>query len=222
MGRKQRSDRIKDAKREANGRLSREEEFVRARKNAQADAESWDAMSVAMQARRSQYGLAYPPAPNASDEVKRRPHVLDQRAGSVVGRLSIQGEISPAQYDAALKYAEDIDNYRKAISAPRIPGAVDLNAVRGNGVDNAERVEFVARAVRRYCGEKRGERWEGGVLNALRECQSSIANRGENLMAALDYFILRDEDHKHMLPWLRTALNCLSRHYGFVERTEAA
>jgi len=221
MGRKQRSDRIKDAKREPNGRLSREAEFERARKNAQADAEAWDAMSVAMQARRRLYEIAYP-GPPRDGEKRARPHVLDQRAGSVIGRLSIQGEISPAQYDAALKYAEDIDNYRKAISAPRIPGAVDLNAVRGNSVDNAERVEFVARAVRRYCGEKRGERWEGGVLNALRECQCSIANRGENLMAALDYFILRDEDHKHMLPWLRTALNCLSRHYGFVERTEAA
>jgi hypothetical protein len=225
MGRKQRSDRIKDAKRQpGTGRLSQAAEFERARKNAQADAESWNAMASGMQARHRLHGIAYPAAPGAAEEVRKRPHVLDQRAGSVVGRLAMQGEISMAQYDAAVKYAEDVHNYRLAVSAPRQPGAVDLNAVRGGSADGADHVEFVRRAVRRFCGEKGGNGAPPvtGVRQALAECQGSIANRGQNLQAALDYLVLRDELHVHMIPWLRTALNALSRHYGFAERTEAA
>lgn len=217
MGRKQRSDR-KPGKREPNGQLSRSAEFARARRNAEADEAQWEAMSVGMEARHRLYGLAYPASPRSAEPARKRPHVLDQRAGSVIGRMAMQGEISAAQYDAAVRYAEDVHNYRRAISAPRIPGAVDLNAIRGGGVDNAEHVEFSRRAIRRYCGDD----GRGGILGALRECQGSIANRGSNLAAALDYFVLRDEFHAHMIPWLRIALNCLSRHYGFLERTEAA
>jgi hypothetical protein len=165
-----------------------------------------------MEARHRLYGIAYP----SSD--RTRPHVLDQRAGSVVGRLALQGEISAAQLDAATKYAEDVDAYHRAISAPRPLGAVEINGIIARGVDNADRAEFCRRAIRRFCGDD----GRSGVLGAIRECQGSIANRGQNLTAALDYFVLRDEFHPQMLPWLRTALNCLARHYGFLERTEAA
>jgi hypothetical protein len=41
-----------------------------------------------------------------------------------------------------------------------------------------------------------------------------LLNRGTNLVAALDYCVLRDEGYEHLLGDLRVALNVLRRHYG--------
>jgi len=216
MGRKPRSDR-QPGRRQPNGRLSQIGEFERARKNANAELEQWDAMSAAMMARHRLHDLPYPPA--AKDGMRKdRPHVLDQRAGSVIGRMAMRGELSASQYEAAVKYIEDVDNYRRAISAPRQPGAVDLNAVRGSGATGPDHVAFVERAKRRYMGDHvKGER---GVVGTIRECQNSIANRGSNLFAALDYLVLRDEFYTHMVADCRIALNALARHYGFLVKAE--
>ncbi len=203
-----RGPKLQPGKRQKNGRLSQSAEFEKARIRARADQEEWDAMSAGLMARHRLYGIPYPPDPFDRSK-KGTPHVMDQLAGHLIGRLVINGTLTNLQGDAAGKYAEDVANYRQAMSGPRPPGAVDLNAVHGGTSTAAEHTAFVQRAVRRFMGEERGK--VGGVCGALQG--AAAANRGANIYAAMDYFVLRDEFHAHMLRDLKLGLDALTAFY---------
>ena len=67
--------------------------------------------------------------------------------------LEKEGESWKAKFPslrAAIKYAEDVDNYRQAMGAPRQPAAIDLNRVAGATAAGPDHVAFVLRAKRRY------------------------------------------------------------------------
>jgi hypothetical protein len=115
--------------------------------------------------------------------------------------MVMAGVLSKAQGDAANRYAEEVASYHQAISAPRQPGAVDLNAGHGQSVAE-ENVGAKLRAVAKY--------------TAARGAVQDVADRRRdaNLFAALDHFVLRDQNHPHMLPWLRIALDALAVFYG--------
>lgn len=175
--------------REPNGRASRKPADEAKRREAKiSDITHWDMMAVAVTARNRVHGVPLAVA-------------KDQRAGSVVGRMVMAGVLTKAQGDASTRYAEDVAAYHQAISAPRQPGAVDLNAGHGQSVLE-ENVRAKLRAVRRYTGAREAVQGEADL------------RRGANLFAALDYFVLRDENHSHMLPWLRLALDALAVFYG--------
>ena len=187
-------------KREPNGQLSRVPAMERARRQLQVDRDEWAIMSPVIAARHRLHGVPFLSA-------------RDQLAGSVIGRMVMSGELSRAQGDASIKYAEDVDNYRQALGAPRQPAAIDLNRIAGATAAGPDHVAFVLRAKRRYL--------------AMTRAVQEIANqhRGANLFAALHYFVVRDEFHAHMLGDLRLGLNALAHHYGLAgagARQEAA
>lgn len=186
----------KSGKREPNGRLSRQQEERQAREQAKVDAADWDTMGVALMARRKVHNV----------ELSK---LRDQKAGSAVGRFNLLGHVTEAQYAAAEAYLEERHEYMLAISAPRQPGAIDLNATRGLsvGVENVDRVQAIIAA--RKITEA-----------AIRDKQTEIGNRG-NLFGALDAVLVRGIELNHLLGDLRTALNALVRRYR-VTRDRAA
>ena len=186
--------RVEGATREPNGRLSRKIEDVRNRQYAKLDREESDNLSVAVAVREVKWGLS----PKDS---------RDQKAGSYIGRLCISGEVSKAQYEAAMYWLEDSENYSRAMSAPRQPGAIDLNATKGT--TNYENVDWVRRVKARYCGED----GKGGALGAIQAAQNELRGRGA-LIAALYEIVLRDHEIYHLVGDCRTALNALVRYYG--------
>lgn len=134
----------------------------------------------------------------------------DQKAESVVGRLLMRGRkmgdkasgITEGQYDAAVEYRKQAEAYRRALSAPdslRSPAS-------GSNVSRSE--ETHARWCRTVIDKFEASR------KAVRGAQCELDNRGRNLFAALDYMVLRNEQHRHMVGDLRVALNALARHYG--------
>lgn len=199
--------------RQKNGRLSQVEEIESARRKANGDKTEWETMSTAMMARHRLFNLPYPAHPQ--DRAKKdTPHARDPLAGSVVGRMVLAGELTRLQGDAATTYAEDMANYNRAMSGPRQPGAVDLNASRGSST-SSERLAFVDRAKRRYVGPN----GKSGIKAAIQEACNQ--HRGTNIFAALDYIILRDEYHEHMVGDLRIGLNALARAYGIMDAEKA-
>lgn len=168
----------------------------RARHKAGGARDEWEAMSVGLLARHRHYGLPL-------HAEKGKPSARDQLGGSVVGRMVMQQELSRVQGDVAAEYLKVIVAYRRAIGAPPLPGAIRLGAVSGRGAGEPENVEVTHGAVERY----------DKMMEALAECQSSIANRGRNIYAALDFMVVRDEIHAHMVGDVRVALNALARHF---------
>ena len=129
----------------------------------------------------------------------------DQKAGSFVGRLRIAGQnkraegISEAQYDAALRYLELRNLALKRIgSEAAIYERGDMTGAASDEADQARRAEAIK------------ARWEA-ALAAVQAKQNEC--RGSNLAAALDYCVVRDESHVHMIGDLRLALNALADHF---------
>ena len=195
MGR--RGPKKQEGKREGNGRLSRKPAEVIDRLKGKLEREERETLRTGVEARHRLFGIA--------PELVR-----DQKAGSFVGRLCMHKEISRAQYEAAMQYLTDWQDVAGVIGMPHSPSAVDLNRIHGSG--NA--VENVERSVRLR------KRWMG-ARQAVQEWQNELRGAGM-LFAALDYLVLRDEEHYHMLGSLREALNALARHYRIVENEEAA
>jgi len=174
-------------KREASGKVQR----------PNRDTAEQEAMSAAMEARRRVFGL--------------KPHeLLDQMAGSFVGRLCINEQISVSQYDAAMTFLEDHRNNAIAIAAPRDPSAMDFNKVQGGSL-SGENVDFYKRATKR---------WRDAV-SAVQDRQNELRGGGA-VYAALQYCVLEDKELHHLLGWLREGLNSLVRHYGLVDKVKAA
>lgn len=177
-------------KRELNGRLSRDPQERKAREVAAIDAESWDAMHVAVMARVRVHGVPL-------DRAK------GQNAGSFVGRLRDEKQLSDAQLDAAQTYLAERLAYRRAISAPPEMDAVDLNRVKGRA--STENETRTRAAVARY----------EATLKAVQQAQNALHNKA-NLLAALDLLLVRDMPLRHLVGDLRLALNAVARHHGLL------
>jgi hypothetical protein len=141
-------------------------------------------------------------APNVlARQARVRLHGVNQNdadqpeAGSFIGRLKMTGQISPAQYEAFIRYQMTRERYLIAINAP------DSLATRSGGVMNIPDPESDRKAI---------TAWDG-VMQAIRTAQ--MYQRG-NLMAALNFLVTRDEPHHHMVGDLRIVGNALCRHYG--------
>lgn len=192
MGRKR-----KTGNREPNGRLSRKTEDRKVRDKAEVAATDWDTMGTALMARWRVHNV---------DPASLR----DQMAGSAVGRYCLQGQITRAQYDAAMSYLEEREDWLRCIAAPRQPGAVDLNATKGQSVnaENVSRYRTIMAA--REATDK-----------AIMAKQIEIGNMG-NLNGALYAVLVQDVQLEHLLGDLRTALNALVRRYGLTGNAKAA
>lgn len=182
-------------KREANGRLSRKPVDVTKHLNDQLDADEREALRTGVEARHRLHGIA----PG---------QLRDTDAGSFVGRLRITGEITMQQCEAAKEYCRVYEEMQAAVGGPRPSGAVDLNATRGlPGPENVSR-SIEAR-----------EAWNNAT-KAVQDRQDEIRGGGA-LIAALDYCVLRDEEHPHMVGWLREGLNALARHFRIGDKRKA-
>ena len=181
----------------ANGRLSRKPADVTKRLAGKLDKDERDALRPGIEARVRLHGVR--------PELSR-----DQKAGCFVGRLCMSGELSVAQYDAAMTFLEDCRNNAIAIQAPRDPSGVDLNRVQG-GSANAENVEFYRQAT---------SRWRNAFA-AVQARQNELRGAGA-LYAALETCVLKDAECHHLVGWLREGLNALVRHYGLVDKAKAA
>lgn len=184
----------KHGKREPNGQLSRKPADRKVRDQAQVAAAEWDTMGTALLARWRVHKVE--PA-----------NLKDQMAGSAVGRYCLQGHITRPQYAAAIDYLEEREHYLRCISVAtaRQPGAVDLNATRGQSVgqENVARTQTIVAA--RNASEK-----------AIRDAQYEVGNRG-NLFGAIEAVLIRDVMLDHLLGDLRIALNALVRRYRLPE-----
>lgn len=178
----------KHGKREPNGQLSRKPEDRKVRDAAEVPATEWDTMGPALMARWRVHDVA--PA-----------NLKDQLAGSAVGRYCLQGIITRSQYEAAVAYLDERENYLRCIQAPRQPGAVDLNATRGQSVasENVGRYQQVRASM-------------AATDAAIMDKQIEIGNTG-NLFGALNAVLVMDVELDHLLGDLRTALNALIRRY---------
>ena len=181
-----------DGRRERNGQLSRKQEHVSERQLEGLDRDERDTLSVALDARERVFG------------VDPR-HSRDQKVGTAIGRYCLQGQVTQAQYDAAMLYVESRNRYLRAIDAPPLPGAVDLNATRGRPVfiENSNLVR----------------QWKATHMaaeRAIQEKQCEIGLTG-NLQGAIGVILFRDVEMEHCLGDLRIALNALSKHYRLAQ-----
>lgn len=148
-------------------------------------------MQVAKEARQRVFGLS---AEQSATE----------RAGTVCGRLALQGTITTRQLEASKAYASTYAAYQRAMNSPRPPKAVEIGAATGRGESLDVTVEEKWRAINAWDRARR----------ALVEANGF--HRHASLIAACDYLVLRDEMHGHMIGDLRLALNVLVRHYGLL------
>lgn len=182
-------------KREANGRLSRKAVDVTKHLNDQLGSDEREALRTGVEARHRMYGI-------------KPENLRDTDAGSFVGRLRISGEITMQQCEAAKEYLRVYEGMQAAIDGPKPSGAVNLNATRGMpGAEN------VPRSI------KARQDWEA-ALKALQGRQDELGGNGA-LIAALDYCVLRDGEHHHMVGWLREGLNALARHFKIGDKHKA-
>lgn len=182
----------KPGTREPNGRLSRKPADRKVRDAAEVAANEWDTMGVGLMARWRVHHVD--------------PRSLkDQMAGSAVGRFCLKGQISRQQYDAAMSYLEEREDYMRCIQTPRQPGAVDLNATKGQSV----RGENVARYQQIVAARKVSQ-------DAIQAKQFEVGNMG-NLFGAIDAVLIRDVELDHLVGDLRSALNALVKRYRMVE-----
>lgn len=187
-------------KREPNGRLSRQEEQVQQRLRERfkdMDAEERNTVHPGIEARQRVHGLTFE-------------HASQPMASTFVGRLCMGKELSRQQYEAALLYIEDCENYARAVHAPRQPGAVDLNATKG-GSGDYENVAATQRAKARHTA----------ATKAVQEAQNALGLRA-HLFGALYEIVNRDRECFHLVGDVKLALNALSRHYGLMAAREAA
>lgn len=163
------------------------------------DQEQRDTIQPGIEARQRVYGLDTEKAASPA-------------AGTFLGRLYLNKEISRTQYEAGILWADHTEAYQRAIAAPKQPGAVDLNATKGSS--NYENVAATRRAVARMTDAR----------EAIQNEQYSLANQGSRfaLLFVLWTAIERDEERYDIVPDLRVALNCLARHFGLMGERKAA
>lgn len=154
--------------------------------------------TVALDARMKQFGVS-------------RSMAKDQKASTFIGRLCLSGPatgLSEGQYEAAVTYRSLYNAWQRAVQSP---GAIyDPQAIGGDGTDPEAYAEWVASVKARYTAARQ----------AVHDAQ--FDNRVENLLAALDYIILRDQQVHHLIGAARLVCNALARHFKIVEGSRAA
>lgn len=199
--------------REPNGQLSRRQADMANRAFSQYSAEERETMETGLAARERVHGL-----PRVKQGPKGQPVAVsrDPMAGSFVGRLCIQGEITVAQYDAAIQWQKDWLAYMQAIEAPRQPGAVDLNRTQGStGIGEYENVGWVLGSIAGY------QRAHKAVQSAQYEASNGLGCKF-SLLGTLWHLVQQDMERMDMVPDLRGALNVLCRHYKLESGRKAA
>lgn len=125
----------------------------------------------------------------------------NQKAGTYIGYLSLLGPrdgLSQAQYEAAESYLKLRAAYLRAIKAP---GALyDPEAPGGYGTDPEDYA--------RWCEGVKAE-----YNDVRRQIQEAQNYSRENLWAALDTIIIKDERAYHMVGTTRILCNVLARHF---------
>ncbi|WP_420961095.1 hypothetical protein [Brucella sp. IR073] len=138
---------------------------------------------------------------------------LSDLAGDNLGRLHLAWKrdktdgISADQYEAAERYREVLNDYRKADLSPA--AHYDQNGAVGAS-DPDEYDAWVRRAKQSYDDARK-------AIEAAQE-----ETRVGNLWAAVDYMLERDAYFPHMLGDIRLALNALHRHFFTHNRRRAA
>lgn len=200
--------------REPNGQLSRKQEDMNKRAFAQYDQQERETMETALAARERVYGL-----PRAKLHPKTKQPVAvsrDAMAGSFIGRLCLQGEITITQYDAAIRWLEDWNAYCRAIQAPKSPGAVQINdAPKGGHDGDYENVSRNKLAIESYDNAKR----------AVQAAQYEPSNGGGSriaLLGALWHVVQQDMERRDMVADFRVAANVLARHYKLTAKQREA
>lgn len=137
----------------------------------------------------------------------------DQKASTFIGRLQLTRVLSQPQYDAAVEFFKIHDAYKRAIGAPD-------GMKSSGGAGGADESDSHAA----WCHAKRVI--YDRAIAAVQAEQNLHKNRGANMIAALDYVVLRDEQMWHLVGDCRLALNALAHHLGIVgkfhARSEAA
>lgn len=120
----------------------------------------------------------------------------DQNRGTVIGRLLRAEEISLQQHDALQRFGELAVRYLSVMGVP--------DSLKRSGGGGAITVPDDEREI-----EIRG-RWRE-VTKAITGANTYHTG---NLMAALQFIVVKDEFHEHMLGDARIAANALVRYYG--------
>lgn len=156
------------------------------------------AAKVATEARARQLGITVEQA-------------TDQKAASFVGYLSIIGQadgLSSQQYQAAVAFQDLYRQYQRTIKSP---GAIyDPNAMGGEGLDVDAYDDWVKRVGVKY----------NAARKAIQDAQ--FENKHENLWAAVDYVLMRDEPVHHLIGATRITCNVLARHFNIGDGSRRA
>lgn len=182
----------KAGKREPSGKLSRRVGDKQARRTIDEQA----AMQVGKEARQRVLGVS---AADSGTEL----------AGTICGRLLLQGSISREHMDAALAFQQTYAQFQRAMDSPRQPKAVQIGAATGGEAHDMSPAQAKV-AIANWKNAK-------DVLHNV-----DIEARGTCLAyAACDYIVLQDRFLPHMFGDLRLGLNALARHYGLVAKRAA-
>lgn len=165
-----------------------------AKLSRQFDVDQRETLRIGVEARHNVHGIGIEES-------------VDQMAGSFVGRMCLSGRLTDRQHEAARSYLVSWHDMSVASNGPRGPGAVNLNATKG--APGAENVDFSIVAM---------AHWKD-TCAALQRAQDNVGNVA-SLKAALDYCVIRDQDHPHMLGWLRLALDALADHYRIGDKRD--
>lgn len=199
--------------REPNGQLSRKQADMNKRAFAQYDQQERETMETALAARERVYGL-----PRAKEGPKGQPVAVsrDPMAGSFIGRLCLQGEITITQYDALVKWVEQYDLYAMVNGFPRPPGAARLtDSPRGGKVSNQESVDFTRQTTKEFIDAK-------NVVMAAQQEPSNQVGARFLFLGALWHCVEQDMERRDMVPTLRTVANLLARHYKLTAKQREA
>lgn len=118
-----------------------------------------------------------------------------QEAGTVIGRLWLSKEISDEQHSALRRYGELAERYFSSIHAP--------DSLRSKGGGSAMRIPDDESDI-----ETR-RKWN----ELKREINEAQKYHVGNLHAALQFIVVRNEFHEHMLGDVRIAANAMVRYY---------
>lgn len=199
--------------REPNGQLSRKQADMNKRAFAQYDQQERETMETALAARERVHKL-----PRAKEGPKGQPVAVsrDPMAGSFIGRLCLQGEITITQYDALMKWLQQTVDYARARCLPRPPGAVRISdAPRGGFDGDGEDIDRTLYAVEKMKDAK-------AAVQAAQYEPSNQAGARFGMLGVLWHLVEQDMERMDMVPTLRTVANVLARHYKLTARREAA
>ncbi|MCZ2158850.1 hypothetical protein NPX99_06145 [Bartonella sp. 220] len=162
--------RIQGCVREPNGRISR----------AKTPREPVDQLAIEIRAKR--FCLTIQDAKNPL-------------AGTYIGRLYLQGQLTQDQYEAAQKYLEVKNDY---LCAKALPNAV-YNEMPSSSDDRA-REKWVEFATKQFLS----------MQEVIRKTQA--LNRQFNLYAALQYLVIEDQMLPHLVNSLCIVLDALHKY----------